>query len=491
MTADWNDRRSKLLEALRNIGSAGRAEGEPAEKLSGGFYPVPEHLRILEPEVVLAVGPRGAGKTEIARVLTDAKLASAVAAYAKTVRLPSGAADWRKGYPRGSESFDARGLRSFIQGQGNDATEAVSELWFAYLVRVLRDRLDEAARNQLHEMLDLQGGNVTGNYGAFRKGGQNPLLALDRLDEQLEKEGNFIFVTYDELDILGGSDWTVMEAGIRGLVAFWAAYARRWNRIRAKIFLRTDLYDRFATVGGADLAKLAANRVDLAWSDADLYAMLLKRIANASGEMNEYVKAVTSKITWKSDSALGEMPQLKTWQDARPILERMVGPYMGANKKKGLVYRWLLDHVRDGRGRALPRPFVRLLEEGASIELQERRPLREPRILGPSSIRRALDCVSEQHVTHARDEWLWLDTIKNRLKGQLVPWDREREVLRLLQDFETGQSAEKRPPFEGRDLFEYLLEVGILRERSDGRIDAPDLFLYGLGLRRKGGVRRI
>ncbi len=167
----------------------------------------------------------------------------------------------------------------------------------------------------------------------------------------------------------------MMEFGVRGLVAFWAAYTRRWERIRAKIFLRTDLYDRFATAGGADLAKLAANRVELAWSDVDLYSMLLKRMANASDEIREYVKAVKSKITWTSDGALGEVPKLDTWQDARPVLERMVGPYMGANKKKGLVYRWLLDHVRDGRARALPRPFVRLVEEGARIELQERRSL--------------------------------------------------------------------------------------------------------------------
>ena len=46
------------------------------------------------------------------------------------------------------------------------------------------------------------------------------------------------------------------------------------------------------------------------------------------------------------------------------------------------------------------------------------------------------------------------------------------------------------PPFEGRELLEYLLEIGILRRRPDGRIDAPDLFLSGLGLRRKGGVRK-
>jgi len=48
-----------------------------------------------------------------------------------------------------------------------------------------------------------------------------------------------------------------------------------------------------------------------------------------------------------------------------------------------------------------------------------------------------------------------------------------------------------RPPVDSaRDLIDYLVEVGILRDRSKGRLDAADLFLAGLGLKRKGGVRK-
>jgi hypothetical protein len=163
---------------------------------------------------------------------------------------------------------------------------------------------------------------------------------------------------------------------------------------------------------------------------------------------------------------------------------------MGANRKKGLVYRWLLDHVRDGLGRAFPRPFVRLVEEAARQELQTFGTLREPRLLEPASLRRALDRVSSDHVAQSKDEWPWLDAVKERLaQSRLVPWDRERDVIRLLEHF-SGDSASRQPPFEGRELLDYLIEIGILRRRPDGRLDAPDLFLSGLGLRRKGGVRR-
>ncbi len=486
--SEWNEQRRRLLQALQNIGGAGRAEGESRERIRLGYFPVAEHLRLLDPEVVLVVGPRGSGKTEIARVLTDAELVDAVGRYAPAVRLPSGTSEWLAAYPYGSETFEVRGLKDYVERE-KGATESVRDLWFAYLVRLLVDRFDSADGEALRAVTLPPGADIDAVTGGFRQAGTRPIVALDRLDDRLQNEGRFVFVTYDELDVLGAGDWTLVEAGVRGLVAFWATYARRWKRLRAKIFLRTDLYDRHAKVGGADLAKLAAGRVELVWNERDLYGLLLKRLANVDDGLAGYVKAVKA-VQWTDDPKLGAIPQLRKWQDARPVVERMVGPYMGANRKKGLVYRWLVDHVRDGQGRALPRPFVRLLEEAARQELQYFGNLRPPRLLEPASLRRALDRVSGDHVAQSKDEWPWLDEVKGRLAASaLVPWERDRDVIRLLDGEGFGRSAAA-PPFEGRELLEYLIEIGILRRRPDGRIDAPDLFLSGLGLRRKGGVRR-
>jgi hypothetical protein len=484
----WNDERRVLLRALQNIGGEGRAEGEPEERIGPGFYPVAEHLRLLDPNVVLVVGPRGSGKTEIARVLGDGDLRQALSSHAPSVRLPPGSSTWIAAYPAGALGFDAIGLKAFIQRHATDA-DTLRDLWFAYVVRTLKSELDEEARTTLTKLLSPGGAEIDAVYGAFQDLATRPVLALDRLDARLVEKDRFLFVTYDELDTLGGGDWALIEAGVRGLVAFWAAYSRRWKRIRAKLFLRTDLYERHAKAGGADLAKLAAGRVELVWNDRDLYGVLLKRMANLDTGLAEYVRAVKG-IGWEEDPTLGRIPRLRTWQDARPVVERMVGAYMGANRKKGLVYRWLLDHVRDGLGRAFPRPFVRLVEEAARQELQTFGTLKEPRLLEPASLRRALDRVSTDHVAQSQDEWPWLDAVKERLaQSRLVPWDRERDVIRLLEHF-TGDSASRQPPFEGRELLDYLIEIGILRRRPDGRLDAPDLFLSGLGLRRKGGVRR-
>ncbi|WP_297905472.1 hypothetical protein [Metallibacterium sp.] len=488
MSNPWNDKRHTLLQALQNIGSSGRAEGAHLDRIGPGYYPVAEHLRLLDPDVVLVVGPRGSGKTEIARVLTDAALFDAVKLYAPAVRLPVGRAEWLRVYPAGTETFEGIGLRTFMN-TAVDGTEALRELWFAYLVRALKGHLDEQGRSDVAPLLAPPAANIEAICGAFRELGTKPVVVLDRLDEQLKQQGRYVFATYDELDTLGDGDWMLVEAGVRGLVALWAAYARRWRRIRAKLFLRTDLYERHAKAGGADLAKLAAGRVELVWSDRDLYGQLLKRMANVDVVLADYVQAIKG-VSWSKDPSLGQIPKLRTWQDARPVVERMVGIYMGANQKKGLVYRWLLDHVRDGLGRGYPRPFVRLMEEAARLELQAFGTLRSPRLLEPASLRRALDRVSNGHVTDSKDEWPWLDAIKEKLLGNpLVPYT-EKAAIKLLEGLLDARDRAS-PPFEGRELLDYLLELGIFRRRSvDGRLDAPDLYLAGLGLRRKGGVKK-
>jgi len=302
--SQWDDQRRSLLQTLQNMGGAGRAEGEAQDRVGPGFFPVAEHLRLLDPEVVLIVGPRGSGKTEIARVLTDANLYKAVSRHAPAVRLPSGTSQWRTAHPAGTQGFEALGLRIFIDS-GGSTTESLRDLWFAYLVRTVGEELEATDKEALHSVITPQGAEIEAITSGFRTLGTKPVVALDRLDAKLDKENRFVFVTYDELDTLGAGDWTLIEAGVRGLVAFWAAYARRWKRIRAKLFLRTDLYDRHAKAGGADLAKLAAGRVDLVWNDRDLYGLLLKRLANLDEALAVYQRAAGEPLLFSKREKFG------------------------------------------------------------------------------------------------------------------------------------------------------------------------------------------
>lgn len=487
------ERRDRLLRDLQNLGS-GQAEAAQEDTRGRYLLPVPEHVRALEPDVIVVVGDRGSGKSELFRAATNPDLISALARLVPGARLGAVTPDratWYPAYPLERQGPDARGWASLAGAAAGDRGE-VQALWFAYLVRTLGKELSPEWKERLAPLLEAPGGDGERCRSSFEAAHPAPLLALDALDERLERENRYVFVAYDELDTLVVADWSALRTLVRELVSFWAGHSRRWRRIRAKLFVRSDLYRRVDMVG-ADFIKLAANRAELIWSDKNLYAMLAKRIINRSEALAAYCRPKLEAI---EDPVLGCIPVFKSANDARPLVERMVGTYMGANARKGLSFHWLLDHIRDGNGRATPRALVRLVELAAGEELRAPQAT-GMQLLHPVSLRRALDEVSRQHVQGLTDLFPW-QGLKARLEcAPTVPWER-REVTELLRsswEEEWGEGGIRPPAPTPQELVDYLIEIGIFRLRRGGtvdkeRIDVPDLFLAGLGLKRKGGVRR-
>ncbi len=484
--------RQELLFDLSAMGSSGRAEAENPRTFKKTFLPVPEHVRAFDPGVALVLGARGAGKSELFRAAVQEQLLPSIIRTTPEARIlrDSGGIEWLTGHPLGKDFTDAAGLRRFFDSQKLKA-EAERDLWFAYLVRTVHDHLCASPIIQT-DLMQLPGAEISRVVDAFRSLESKPLLALDDLDRELERQKRWVVVSYDELDVIGGYDWDSMIASIRGLVGFWANYSRRWTRIRPKIFLRTDLFRQHGQSFGADLIKLAANRAEITWSDRNLYAMLVKRIANASERLADYCRG--SRLNFSEDSDLGLIPILRRDTDAKPLIERIAGQFMGANLKKGRTFPWLLTHVRDGNGHAIPRALVRLIEE-AAVQERERPLAANNRLLDPRSIRRALDVVSREYVLQVNTHELpWLPGVQQRLNGHGVPLDR-RVVENLLDKnwsdpWTQDQSSVRPPALNPSQLTDLLLEIGVFGRRPNKKIDVPDLFLAGLGLTRKGGVKK-
>lgn len=319
--------------------------------------------------------------------------------------------------------------------------------------------------------------------------------ALDELDRRLLDENGWIFIAYDELDTLVRNDWSALGILVRGLVSFWATYARRWRRIRPKVFLRSDFYRHHREIAGADVAKLAANRVELRWSDKNLYGALCKHILNKADENGNYPfhEHFKSKIAIIEDRTLGSIPQLTEADDAKPFIHQLVSEFMGPDKRKGLTFTWLLDHLRDGNDRVLPRTLIWLIEFGAERENEDRR-AKGGHLLHHVNIRKALDDVSKQYVSHAQShEFPWLAGLQKRLqRNRNVPWSRS-ELLKLVayrfeKDWGPPGEDVQPPGLNHEEVVDNLLELGILRARTNERYDVPDLYLAGLDLLRKGGV---
>ncbi|RME74050.1 MAG: hypothetical protein D6784_10815 [Chloroflexi bacterium] len=404
---------------------------------------------------------------------------------------------WLAGYPwSGGTDFPDPGiLRQFIlpihsQLEDIPLQQTIADLWLAYLVRLL-DKNVSLNTTGLDALLSPSGVEVEKICQTVPQLRVQIIKALDELDLHLQNEQKWIFINYDELDTLGGIDWELMALLVRGLLTFWTEHFRRWHRLQVKIFLRKDLYDN-VRIFTADFSKLAATRIELTWAERNLYAMLIKRMANLSHEWLEYCR--TAGIDFEKDDHLGWIPQIPRLEAAQPLIQQIAGQFMGSSIKKGRTFTWILGHLRDGHGYITPRALVGLWGYAAAQELDSQR-ASGMQLLHPTSLRRALDDLSDEYVRMIKDrEMPWLEGLTRLLAGKEVPMTRQ-EWLAILRDnwqsWVNNPSEKQRPPRPSPEQFlDFLLELGVCRRRPDDRIDVPDLFLHGLGIKRRGGVKR-
>jgi hypothetical protein len=485
-----------LLADMKKACGSGLEESEPDNEpeFMKSFMPIRRHLRILDSQVRLIVGDKGAGKSHLFKALRfpgTRKLLVNMATKKGYDVHPFDRTDWLVGFEASGQNFPASGVIDDFVRKSNPDSNSILAFWMTLLVDVLRrgDVLENKGITREIEGL-LRSQDITKLLSIVQKDGNLAVLfaAIDQCDKKLSDEGRDVIITYDELDRLSPTDWDIMRRVLGGLIQFWAIYFKRWRHIGCKIFLRRDLYEH-AQIQGPDLAKIAWSPVDLFWNTGEIYALLFKRLANSSQNLRKYL---SPKLDFNRDSKLGWMlDETSEEDDFASAVELLVGKYMGPDRRKGLAVRWIPNHLKDGHGRVFPRPFLRLFAGAVQSEEHDRL-AEEPHILHYTAVRGALDRVSEYRLEElAKEEFPWIKKLQAHLKADpfFVPCMRNVALKALKPDWAEMKSAA--PATEPNTLLEYLTEIGIFTVRtSDARIDVGDLYLKGLGLKRKGGVAR-
>lgn len=486
------DKRKALLADLRAATGAGAAETdlhlEPTK-----FLPVIEHLRILEPTARLVVGAKGSGKSGLFLQLTNPPAARRLAELADDQRIrvtPVDRTDWITGFTiKGSlfPSSDTLGRRIKTLGKG------FRTAWLAMLVRSLLNHDVElpAAPPAVVDLSKRTEGDVKQSVDLLDDDELRIAVHtwLDDIERYLVHHDRWLFVVYDDLDVLSPDDWDAVHNGIGELIRLWATTSRRYERLQPKLFLRSDIHRRIAV--GPDIGKLALGGVDLRWTPGEIYALVVKRMMNQTDGLRNYLAA--AKIKLDEDPVFGRIPREREEEQYRGFADRLIGEFMGAGPRKGYTYRWIPNHLQDGNGLLFPRPAIQLFDGAA--ELEQRHPTAAGEtLLHHSSLRAALDTVSHARVRelteHEHAEFPWMATLVEAFKAKRyeVPMTR-KDFERALKSVDWKSTA--RPPTEDfAELAEHLEELGIARRRRDGRFDIGDLYLAGFGLLRKGGVAR-
>lgn len=243
---------------------------------------------------------------------------------------------------------------------------------------------------------------------------------------------------------------------IRGLLDFWYQHNSRLTNIKAKIFLRSDLYNSKA-LQFVDASKMRAYQLTLSWDTVSLYRLLVKRMANAGvSELTAYLLDVPGLLIQAKDSELGYMPSALE-EAYQGLIDKIIGKYMGKTPKRGISYVWVPNHIQDANG-------------------QCRVPLAEV------SADRVRELVNE--------EYQWLQGLINRLKGNTMLMEREEFLGYLSPELWHKEEQDRLPGRTGEEILTVLLDLGIVMQAADGRINVPELYLYGFGLKRKGGIKR-
>ena len=321
-------------------------------------------------------------------------------------------------------------------------------------------------------------------------------------DDEFEWKGIYFLFLFDALDRCT-DDWRAMYRAIRGLLQT-TLELRSYRWLRAKVFLRSDQLDESKVADFPDASKVLSGAVELSWPRHELYGLLWHYLAN--GENGDVFRELLGGEKWSSTIVDGQklysVPRRLISDEVhqRQKFNAISGPSMGSDLRREIPYTWIPNHLADTKGRASPRSFLAALRTAAADTT-----LRHPEYgyaLHHDSIRRGVQAASKIRISELQEDYPWVHTALNSLKGMVVPctfdeiadrWRRERVLDRLAED--AGQGDLKLPPRHmdrGADgIREDLESLGIFLRMRDDRVNIPDVFRVGYGLGRRGGVKPV
>jgi hypothetical protein len=463
---------------------------------SGQYRPTPnevytpaQHANALDPNTTVVVGARGTGKSFWAGVLEHSDT-RAVAAEAYP-QLGLDRLTVRAGYT-GLDDESTQVSPQVIQARVPEGEEVRAyQLWQAVIIRAATDVVvPDEKRLTIRAVMDKYGDP------------EEASVIIRSLDERLARSNQTLLVTFDALDTLS-REWQRSAMLLDALFeVIWGLRARK--AIRAKVFIRPDQFGD-ENLRFVELPKLRSSRVELTWSQRELYGMMFWRLLVECWESPTRRRAIEDLAAHVRAPVTGSLEEhRKHWRllsDAtaqRLAMVHLAGPYMGRGVKKGITYTWPYKHLADAHELVTPRSFIKLFVEAARFE-----PDSSSRVLSPEGMRHGLREASKVRVDQLVVEYPWVKRALAPLAGLVVPceidavyerWD-ETDTVKIIAKAAADPQTGFPSPFAARSQLDKLdmlaatmARIGLLQYRPDGRVDVPDLFRVAAAMLKKGGT---
>ncbi len=445
--------RERLLGAMATVGTHGRGAWRSL------LLPRPAE-QLLDPSVVVVLGARGAGKTEVATTLCQNR----------ADRIETRADSTERDAPATSYV----GALSFESLFGHDLN-AIARWDDAELRRFWLNGLVNAVAPEAERLLGMR--LVGGQMGE----------TLDQIERALARgraRGTTITAVYDALDWLEWVPRRAQVAVIESLLALWAELSKRHDHLLAKIFVPSDCcpLDLFCGPGVDDLM-VRASRLD--WDLPSLYRLVFYQLGATGGDVRSWLESFG--VRFRVREVMDWIPDEPHVDVIRRWLAATLPTATGVDARGGSPERWIADHLRDGHGRVAPASMTGFFCEAAT---HARTRPSGGHLLTMSDAMSAIDTMAARRVESSDRVYRRVDLLRS-LAGRTLPLHRN-EVEVALSVGDTGfphvvtlDHRADTTKQDGRAALERLIRLGLLKELDGGaRIDMPDLFVRHFDVRR-------
>jgi len=458
------------------------------------LYIPPAHTKALQLYSNIVVGARGVGKSTWTSALADQQLRDIIGANIIELENSSVAIGFSES-PDTTSYPDKAIIKQLFNKKYNP-----HDMWKAVVLRWLSRGINEvipmddwmASVSWVKDNPESCAKIIVKANNEFRANKKNGLILFDALDRLSDR--------WEEMD-------TIARELLR-LVLELKAY----SNIYAKVFLREDQLSRKIT-DFPDASKLLSAKTELNWEIYDLHGLLWQQLINAPGEggniLRNYYQEVAGVAPLKKENYWIITDDIKRdIAKQRALFEKLVGPWMGRDKRKGVPYLWSVGHLADGLKRTSPRSFLAAIRKAADDSFNRTGDFP----LHYESIKKGVQNASQIRVDEIAEDYPWIKDLCKPLGNAAmnVPalfsdieekWKKEYPdgpatiASKEYSDGPGTNSSKKLPPQDldsgWTGIKKELIRLGIFEEMRDGRINMPDLFRVGFGLGRKGGVRPV
>ena len=460
---------------------AGTSHGERIKPQD--VYLPRSHLKAVEPDVLLVTGMRGAGKTFWWSALQEGVVRRLMVQSSERTTLSENT-EVRVGFGVTSAPSDYPGVDSMRSLRMNREPR---DIWRTVLAWQL-------AKGTEHPLADLASWESRTHFVASHAEAVDGLL--QERDAEYDWNGVDFLLLFDGLDRCA-EDWTETNKMVRALLQV-ALETRSYQRLRIKVFLRSDHASDRAIAAFPDASKVLATKVELTWPTRELYGLLWHHLANGHfGDVfRSYLSGNWPSATTKEHTVYPVPRRFVVNEDAqREKFHSLVGERMGGSFWRAKPYSWITDHLADAQRRVSARSFLAALR-AAAHHTEDEHPDHDYG-LHHKSIDHGVQEASAIRIWEMQEDYPWIDRAMSALRGMSVPvpfeefaerWREERVVESLSADAELAP----RHLADGEEGVRRDLEAqGVFQRLLDGRVNIPDVYRVGYGLGRRGGVRPV